>query len=182
MKMSSGTKILNKIIYLVSTSSLLGDKHSNLIPGQTCPHLSLPNQLPGYRLDTFRYQSFLRQIFLQLYSSCISGEFSWFFANSIYCIHKYISIYSLQGFSGDKNWNIFSILWESQGLSMERYGEPCAVYYITLTDIHLDFDGLSLASVRNTKFKPKQSKNCLKKTLITMKMFLKNQNNYVYTR
>lgn len=157
MKMSSGTKILNR--WFVSTSSLLGDKYSNITPEYTGPHLWLPNQLPGYHLGTFRYRSFLGPIFLQHYSSRISGEPSWFFANSIYCIHRYISIYSLQGFSRDSDWSIFSILWQigAENRAHSVLHRLCGHIYI-----YLDFDGLILAPVRSTKFKPKHSKNCFK--------------------
>lgn len=55
------------------------------------------------------------------------------------------------------------------------------VYYITFADIYLDFDGLTLAPVRSTKFKPKESKNCLKKILITIKIFLKKIKITMYT-
>lgn len=134
MKMS-GTKILNR--WFVSTSSLLGDKYSNITPEYTGPRLPLPNQLPGYHLGTFRYRSFLGLIFLQHYSSSISGEPSWFFANSIYCIHRYISIYNLQVFSGDSDWSIFSILWQSGTVNRVGRRTLHTVYYIAFADIYI---------------------------------------------
>lgn len=170
MKMSSGTKTLNKTICF--DIKPVGVANTAILPQKIHVHANKAQQLSALLLHrASSCQSLLQLILLSHYSSCISGELGWFiyFTNHTYCIQRWI--HSLQGFSGDNIFSTFGRVKNRQESSVENLA-----HRICITSLALN--GLNLASVSSTKLKPNHSKNCLKKILIAVNFFFWNQSMY----
>lgn len=123
----------------------------------------------------FRGRAFPRQVFLKRYSSCISGEFSWFFAHSIYCTHRYLYI-AYMDFVGTRTSRSWGRVKDCQsGVENPAHG---VLHHVCGHIFRFRWFKFSVSGVLNST--QNILKNCLKKILITVKIFLKNQNNYVH--
>lgn len=102
-------------------------------------------------------------------SSCSLGEISWFLAN---CKHRCIYIQPTRIQWGQWLKYLLTLCGHSWTLPPEENFAHSVLSHHICRHRYLGFDGLSLAPVRSTKFKPKHPKSCVKKILITVTIFL----------
>lgn len=161
--MSSGTGILNKMILFQHQACWVTESE------HTCPHPWLLKIGCLVVAQHHQMLNFLRHIFCT-----VTGAAAWVnLADFWLIVHTGVSTYSLQGFSEDSDWNIFSLFVDIPGLSHQwRILHSVLSHHIS-RHRYLGFDGLSLAPLRSTKFNPNHPKSCVKKILITVTIFLK---------
>lgn len=166
MKMCSGTEIWTR--WFCFNIKLFGWQTES---EYTCPWLPKT----GCVVVAKHHQTwdFLRHIFCDVTAAAAWGEFSWFLAN---CTPRCIYVQTTRIQWGQWLKYLLTLCGHSWTLPpVENFAHSVLLSHHICRHRYLDFDAVSLAPLRSTKFNLKHPKSCVKKILITVTIFLKKK-------